>query len=204
MFTIRPSRQEMYADDPKLLWKYILRSLAIILALISASLIGWSLTHHVVFPTTTYAYDNSYYWPNDNDIFLLPWEFIPLGLSILWNTANILVLLIRNRPIHPGANVACDLLLWLGFIVTSTFAILDAETYFWWNPSDDVLYRKGIVIAVGAAFGLIVMLMHFALFISACRYTHSRRVGAKATALAERMYSEKIGRDGEAADGELR
>lgn len=202
MFTIRPSRQEMYADDPNFLWKYILRSLAIILALISAGLIGWSLTHPVIFPSTTYAYNDYYYyyyWPYDNDIIFLPWEFIPLGLSILWNTANILVLLLRNRPIHPGANVACDLLLWLGFIVTGTFVTLGADTYFGWNSSNDALYRKGVVIAVGAALGLVVLLMHFALFISACRYTNARRVGAKATVLAERMYNEKVSRDGDAA-----
>lgn len=252
MFTIRPSRQEMYADDPKFLWKYILRSLAIILAIISLGLIGWSLAHQVVFPNNIYAnFDYAYDdWPYDSDFLSLPWEFITLGLSIIWNVANILVLLIRNKPIHPGANVACDLLLWLGLTVTGTFATLGAETYFWWYPADyanynqpsidtgsydssspyyifpngttgttspssnpcsgsgftsctaqnaynSALKRKGVTIAVGAAIGFVVLLMHFALFISACRYTNARRVTLTATVLAERMYNEKVNADAE-------
>ncbi|KAF6220593.1 hypothetical protein HO133_003026 [Letharia lupina] len=246
MITIRPSRQEMYADDPKFLWKYILRSFAIILAIISIGLIGWSLAHQVVFPNNIYDnYDYAYYdWPYNSDIWFLPWEFISLGLSIIWNVANILVLLIRNRPIHPGANVACDLLLWLGLIVTGTFATVGAGNYFWWYPNDydnynqggpvtesddnsssyfifpnstvsnatsttsdlcesftscaaqksynDAVNRKGTVIAVGAALSFVVLLLHFALFVSACRYTNARLVNAQATVIADRMYNEKV------------
>lgn len=248
MFTFRPSRQQMSADDPKFLWKYILRSLVIILAIISIGLIGWSLAHQVVFPDNIYDnFDYAYYdWPYDNDVWFLPWELITLGLSIIWNVANILVLLIRNKPVHPGANVACDLLLWLGLAVTGAFATVGAENYFWWDPVDydnyndgSVVYEngtayfvspngtlsnttspslnpcegfstcaaqqasynavnhKGIVIAVGAAISFIVLLMHFALFVSACRYTNARRVNGKASAIAERMYGEKVNADAE-------
>ncbi|KAL9072403.1 MAG: hypothetical protein Q9161_003573 [Pseudevernia consocians] len=237
MLAIRPSRQEMYAEDPKFLWKYSLRALAIVLAIVSIGLIGWALAHQVIFPNNIYDnYDYAYYdWPYNNDIWFLPWEFITLGLSVIWNVANILVLLLRNRPIHPGANVACDLLLWLGLIVTGIFATVGAETYFWWYPNDyasdqddspayltlpngtvigttsdpcqgftscaaqqsynGAVNRKGVIIAVGAALGFIVLLMHFALFISACRYTNARRVNTKAAVIAERMYHEKVSRD---------
>lgn len=252
MFTVRPSRQDIYAEDPKFLWKYVLRSLAIILAIISIGLIGWSLAHQVVSPNNNiydnyaYAYAYAYYdWSYSNDIWFLPWEFITLGLSITWNLANILVLLIRNRPIHPGANVACDLLLWLGLIVTGTFATVGAEDYFWWHTNEyenegnlatesygngssyfifpngtvsntstpssslcegftscaaqdsynSAVNRKGVIIAVGAAMSFIVLLMHFALFVSACRYTSARRLNTKATMIAERMYNEKVSRE---------
>lgn len=243
MFTIRPSRQEMYSQDPKFLWKYILRSLAIVLAIISIGLIGWSITHQVFVDNIYDIDDYGYYHWFYTDIWFLPWEFITLGLSIIWNFINILVLLIRNRPIHPGANVACDLLLWLGLIATGTLATAGAERYFWFYPDDyDILYedsltqtyangstysilpdgavgnptstfsptstlcegftscatrpshinRKGVIILVGAVISFIVLLMHFALFISACRYTNARRVNAKVAVMAERIASEKV------------
>lgn len=247
MFTLHPSRQEMYANDPKFLWKPTLRSLAIILSLTSIGLIGWSLTHQTI-PYSNNPYNNATEvaiisdWSYDSEIWFLAWEFLTLGLSILWNVANILVLLLRNRPIHPGANVACDLLLWLGLIVTGIFATAAASQDFWWSPDssydnndddDDPSYyisangtvggynynynynttftppcadclaqqhsyisalnHKGVVIAVGAALGFVVLLMHFALFVSACRFTNARRVNAKAaTIVAERMYGEKV------------
>ena len=239
MFTIRPSRQEIYSQDPKFLWKYILRSLAIVLAIISIGLIGWSITHQVFVDDIYDTYDYGYYYWSYNDIWVLPWEFITLGLSIIWNITNILVLLIRNSPIHPGANVACDLLLWLGFIATGTLATADAERYFWFYPGDYDMFtedtltqtyangstysilpdgalgnptststlceaftscaaqqsyinRKGIITLVGAVISFIVLLMHFALFISACRYTNARRVNAKAAVIAERIANEKV------------
>lgn len=249
MFTIRPSRQEIYVEDPKFLWKYSVRALAIILAVISTGLIGWSLAHEVVLPTNMddrYEYaDNEWFY--SPDILFLLWELIALGLSIIWNIANILVLLSRNRPIHPGANVACDLLLWLGFIVTGAIATVRAENYLWWYPNDydgfnvanpvsessnsgssdsispdgtlsnitsptynpcegftscaaqgsyySAVHRKGVIIAVGAAISFIVLLVHFALFISACRYTNARRVNVLATVIAEKMNNENVSRD---------
>lgn len=197
---MRPSRQQMYADDPTFLWKYILRSLGIVLAITSIALIGWSLAHQSPLTNTAYdAFDYAYYdaWPYSEDVSFLPWEFITLGLSALWNAANILVLLRRNGPINPAVNVTCDLLLWLGLGVTGAFAAVRADTYLEWYPGDDGDGgRKGTVIAVGAALGFLVLLAHFALFVSACRYTNARRVDAVAAVVAERMRGEMLGGDG--------
>ena len=244
MFTIRPSRQDMYANDPKFLWKYILRSLAIVLAIISIGLIGWSVAHQddiliEIYDIYYYEYYGYYYW--SYSISLLPWEFITLGLSVIWNVTNILVLLVRNKPIHPGANVACDLLLWLGLIVTGAFATAGAVPYFSWyrrdydsfnedtlsrryanGPTYDILpsgtlsnttassysisssstlcvgftdcaswRREGVITAVGAVISFIVLLMHFALFISACRYTNARRVSANVALIAGERTCDK-------------
>lgn len=41
--------------------------------------------------------------------------FIPFGVSFIWNLANIIRRMTAYTPIHPGANVAIDLLLWLAF-----------------------------------------------------------------------------------------
>lgn len=47
-----------------------------------------------------------------------------LILSIMWNLANITTRMCRARPIHPGANVACDLLLWLFLVIVVIFMYL--------------------------------------------------------------------------------
>ncbi|KAM0797285.1 hypothetical protein BDR22DRAFT_975417 [Usnea florida] len=205
------TRQQIHANDPTFLWKYILRALAIVLALTSTGLIGWSLAHPTLFPTPTFDSYLFNAWPYYGDDYYMPWEFITLGLSILWNVANIVVVLYRQRPVHPGANVACDLLLWLGFIVTGTLATQGAEIFLWYYPSgdefdtdDNVSNAKGIIMAVGAALSFVVMVMHFALFISACRYTSARRLNDSATLIAERMKNEKLSRDGVAAAGRER
>ena len=85
-------------------------------------------SHHHPNPSDEKTLDSTYYSSSSSYI-LLPWQFIALGLSILWNTANITTLIARNRAIHPGANVACDLLLWLALLVTGFFATIGATNY---------------------------------------------------------------------------
>ena len=46
---------------------------------------------------------------------------IPLGLSFIWNIANIARRLSAHTPIHPGANVGLDLFIVLAFLVTLGF-----------------------------------------------------------------------------------
>ena len=48
----------------------------------------------------------------------------------------------RNRPIHPGANVACDLLLWLTLFVTGFFATLGATNDLYYDAYDDYGYSS--------------------------------------------------------------
>lgn len=138
----RPSRSAMYSDDATFLWKPILRFLAILLAIVAIGTTAWAMISHIQGPNTytdtqvgdTDDYDTDYF---SGDYYLLPWQFITLGLSILWNIANIATLLVRNRAIHPGANVACDLLLWLGLLITSGFAALGATTRLSYTSSDE-------------------------------------------------------------------
>lgn len=54
--------------------------------------------------------------------------------------ANVIILLARNRPIHPGANVGCDIVLWIMLIITTTFLIfaaVDAASYWDYSFYDD-------------------------------------------------------------------
>ena len=49
--------------------------------------------------------------------YVLAWSYIPLGVSFIWCLANIIVRLRRPRPMHPGANVAMDLLMFVQYAV---------------------------------------------------------------------------------------
>ena len=170
----RPSRTALYANDPTFLWKAILRAFSILIALIGIATFAWAydkFVHDLNFDGTYSTY-NSY---DDNfdeagtDFLYLPWSFITLGLSILWNVINLAVLLSRNKPIRPGANVACDLLLWLFLITTGIFATFGATNflYFYYYQDErsapqhkeyeNALHHKGTVIAVGATMSFVVL-----------------------------------------------
>ena len=154
-------------DDPTYLWKVILRILSILFALTAIGLMAWALTHD----TKTFNY---YQYEYSSDRYLLPWILLPLGPSVVWNTANVATLLFKNRPIHPGANVALDLILWLAFLVTATFATIGGALYvdnFYYisgytcdesplnlnctNPAD--LQKTGVIIEVSASLAFLVM-----------------------------------------------
>ncbi len=145
----RPSRSAMYADDATFIWKPILRLLAILLAIIGIGTTAWAIISHVHGPDadslSSDDYTDDYYYTGFG---FLPWQFIPLGLSILWNVANIVTLLVRNRAIHPGANVACDLLLWLGLLFTGGIASFGASNYLYFYAYDDDYGYYG-----GSAYG---------------------------------------------------
>ncbi|MCJ1392918.1 hypothetical protein MMC18_005790 [Xylographa bjoerkii] len=57
---------------------------------------------------------------------LLVWALVPLGLSVLWNAANVIVRLCRASPIHPGANVGVDLIILLALLVLGAPSIVGA------------------------------------------------------------------------------
>ena len=218
----RPSRTALYANDPTFLWKIILRAFSILIALIGIAAIGWAYSTFIRTPDSNGNSPLDDYYDDvdesSEDFLALPWSFITLGLSVLWNVTNIAVLLLRNKPILPGANVACDLLLWPLLIATGVIASFDASNYqnFYDYGSDikvnDAMQHKGIVIAVGVAMSFLVSyisqkpsplatelanplchsLFHFALFISACRYEHARRRGAGTTAEASKIAQQII------------
>ena len=140
----RPSRSAMYADDGTFLWKAILRFLAILLALVGIGTTAWAMVSHIRGPSSN---DNDSYSYGDDDSYLsygfLPWQYITLGASVLWNVANISTLVARNRFIHPGANVACDLLLWLGLLITGGIATFGSTNYLYYSAYDGDSYYEG-------------------------------------------------------------
>ncbi|MCJ1313542.1 hypothetical protein MMC25_007221 [Agyrium rufum] len=70
------------------------------------------------------------------DPFFLFWDFITLGLSFIWCLANVVTRLVRRRPVHPGANVGCDLILWMALIVTGIAAIVPVLDALSWSNNN--------------------------------------------------------------------
>ena len=134
----RPSRTAIRDHDPTFLWKILVRILAILFAVVAIGTIAWAIT---AIPYNSqpisdiqeeeyYASPGSFYY---GYTMLLPWILIALSLSVIWNIVNIIVLLVRNRWIHPGANVGCDLVLWLGLGVTAGIASVGAVSYLYYD-----------------------------------------------------------------------
>lgn len=127
----RPTHRTLHEHDPTYIWKLLLRAFALPFALIAIGTTAWALAYQPT-PSLTSPQPNYLIYTN----FLFAWILIAVPLSLLWNLANILTLLIRHAWIHPGANVACDLLLWLGLLVTGIFATIGALNLFpEYNPA---------------------------------------------------------------------
>lgn len=217
------SLTRLSTHDRTWIWKALLRLLGLILCSAGIALTGWAVS--TLLNHNTYILSSSYYYYySDFDYGEVPWNLISFSLSFLWNLTNLSVLLARSRWIHPGANVGCDLFLWLAFIVTALFSTggavselsnsfssedasssssyySDGETYYYYPngtsyavtpahpappcPGFDscaqqahlhsLLHTWGVVVAVASALAWAMVLVHFALFVSACRYTHVRR-----------------------------
>ena len=170
------SHRTLHANDPTYLWNAIFRFLAILLSIIGIAATAWALTHQIHpssdndnnnnnISNTSYYDDYDYYSDGDDyygdNFYELPWTFISLGFSTIWNITNLAVLFSRNKAIHPGANVGCDLVIWLALIVTGTFAAFGASDYFYYDSygsrGDPALRHKGIIIAVGVAMSFVVL-----------------------------------------------
>lgn len=143
------------AHDPTYLWKIILRSLSILLSLISIIIFAWAMAYNPDLPEGHSSY-SSYITIG------LCWSFITLGISILWSCANIIVVLVRKgRYIHPVANVVVDLLLWLALIWTNLLAfaiggelVLRAQRT---DASLSLANRKGSAIVWGSVLAGVVL-----------------------------------------------
>jgi hypothetical protein len=96
------------------MWKMGLRAFLMVAGIIGVGCMGWA--------RATAPYGPYSYGPSST----LNFPLVTYSVSIVWCAIWILVLLLRrpNRPVHPGLAVAVDLIIWLGFIVTTLFAAL--------------------------------------------------------------------------------
>ncbi|KAF2278340.1 uncharacterized protein EI97DRAFT_431582 [Westerdykella ornata] len=100
-------------------WKLGLRALAVLLAVIGIGCMAWVFATRPRYDLDRpmIGYDDSYG----------VWTLVTFTVSAVWCTTCILVLLLRrpNKPVHPGAAVGIDLVLWLSYIPTAMLALYD-------------------------------------------------------------------------------
>ncbi|KAJ4354880.1 Suppressor protein stp22 of temperature-sensitive alpha-factor receptor and arginine permease [Ascochyta clinopodiicola] len=119
------------------LWKF---KLALTVILICADIIGigciaWAVSTANEFRSGyDYGYDST--WS-------LPWGLITLSISFVWCILCVALFLIRKRPVHPGARVAMDLLLWLGFLTTALFTMIALVDLLQWGEYGTLGYSSG-------------------------------------------------------------
>ncbi|MCJ1471057.1 hypothetical protein MMC07_009705 [Pseudocyphellaria aurata] len=163
-----PSRKARYVYDRHWGWKFIVRLLGIVLAAAVIGCVAWAAT--------------SSRGVEDRDRYGFYGGLICLSLSILWNTFNVVVLVSRSRPVAPDANVGCDLLLWLLLLGTGILYALSARDNLPHDGEKGYFVGhlwQGIVKVAGSLFAFVVVIIHFALFASACRYVHGQRRRAR-------------------------
>ncbi|KAF2866018.1 hypothetical protein BDV95DRAFT_245311 [Massariosphaeria phaeospora] len=114
----RTLREKLRAGDSHWQWKIGLRLILVLLAIIGIGCAAWTLA--------TFGPGKNPYEYELNDSWAMPWTLITFGTSVVWSVACILVFFLRraNAPVHPGAQVGMDLVLWLAFIPTGLFAVV--------------------------------------------------------------------------------
>jgi hypothetical protein len=106
-------RAALKANDRHYMWKLGFRTLLLAVNIALVGMIAW-----VVAAGTANEYYDYYY-----DIDLVVWDFIPVGVSIIFCSIVLIYQLLRKRPVHPGWDVGVDLLLWMAFGVLAGFTI---------------------------------------------------------------------------------
>ncbi|KAH7091948.1 hypothetical protein FB567DRAFT_227073 [Paraphoma chrysanthemicola] len=120
--------QKLNAADRYWKFKGVFQLIAIITGFIGIGTMGWLLSTSAK-NGYTYGYDAFWsLWPS----------LLTFTVSIVWCLACILVLVLRKRPVHPGLRVAMDLLLWLGFIFTTMFAMVSLLDLISWGEYGDL------------------------------------------------------------------
>lgn len=119
--------------------KQALRAFTILLALVGLGLhIGVLFQHPRRYNgSSVYSY-SSYLWVS-------PEGYTFLGISLIWNIAELITFCVNKRGIHPGAHVALDLNLWMGFLAAGIVQLIIDS----WNP-------------VAAAAGSVKMILAYA------------------------------------------
>ncbi|KAI9824542.1 MAG: hypothetical protein M1826_007332 [Phylliscum demangeonii] len=160
-------RRQLQERDRRWHVKFYLRVFSTVLSVLAIVCFGSAVDWYTRNPQT---------WP-DTDwrpyLEFLVWPLIPCVWSIIWNGVNLGVNVFKHRPLNPGSNVGIDLITWLTFAGTDTLAILGTDAFIarvlehpYRGPRTRV--RIGIVL-VGILF-----VVHFILFIFACRDAYIR------------------------------
>lgn len=129
-------RDELRAADPTWAWKLALRLVSILVCLIGIGCVGWITAR---FTNNMYEADLSFYL---DDGWTMPYTLSTFVVALLWSFVCVVVFFARkpNAPVHPGAQVGVDLILWLGFIGTGILAIVGTSSVAYWGSNDMLGY----------------------------------------------------------------
>lgn len=116
------------AGDRRWRFKFALRTVCILVSLIGIGTTAWFIS--TANAPNSFGYNmaiGTEVWPS----------LVTFVASVLWCAIVMLVFFARKRPMHPGACVSLDLIIWLAYIATALFAtlaVIDIQT---WNPNWD-------------------------------------------------------------------
>lgn len=156
-------RDRLSAKDRYWRGRLALRSLSTALCL--ATIIAFSLSLHL------YTKKPAYYHVDRGDSI----DFMPLAAvcwCLLWNAANIIYSLSKARPMHPGWNVAVELVSWLALVILAAFAHVAGRVFVVYEPAEAPYIRLE---ATGFVLTYLLSGLHLALFAYACREEDQRR-----------------------------
>lgn len=149
--------------DGRWLWKFALRSIAIIFSIVTISLAG-SAYRRLKYGENGYGFA----------FMRLAWLFIPvvasllrglaccetiltkniiqLSFSLFWNFTSLAVTIVRGNWIHPGVDVGCDLVLFILLGSTSGISlgrIIDKYSQWYWTggyyPPSYTVFPNGTI-----------------------------------------------------------
>ncbi|KAM0806533.1 hypothetical protein AB5N19_06869 [Seiridium cardinale] len=119
--------------------------------------------------------------PDVNQSYQIIWVAPQAGIALIWSIAELITICARRgRGIHPGAQVALHLLLWLGFLVAvglTSWLVAFAQECDYYCREYYYDYNGGQYfssIQAELAFLALLALVHFILFVRACVETNQR------------------------------
>ncbi|KAF7538786.1 hypothetical protein G7054_g2653 [Neopestalotiopsis clavispora] len=138
--------------------------------------------------------------PNLYQSYQIIWVAPQAGIALCWDIAELIAICVRrgHHGIHPGAHVALHLLLWLGFLVAAGLTgwlVAYASEYdssyqrYYYN-----YYSRQYLPIMQAelAFLVLLVLVHFVLFVRACVETHQRNRLALSVMPQQMYYTQPI------------
>jgi len=168
-----------------------------------------------------FGWSNRFLWYGDETVFDIL-GMTPLAWSILVCMLNILFFFFGAYPLHPGINVAFDLIAWMVLVIAGVMDIIDVVWDVSYNqsqcdpafiPGSGYYNENGIGYSgygfssqasclafqnrtrrfeiAGVVFLFLCAILHFALWVQACRRTHTRRLMGKMTLKEARAIIER-------------
>jgi hypothetical protein len=136
------------------------------------------------------------------------------AVSTIWSFAEGICIITRagRRGIHPGANVALDLVLWLGLIVGTVLlwllGVATPVTFGYYNYADsynqdryDTLTEMARLARLGQALlglGSTLTILHFTTFVIACVETSNRNRAERVVFVTQYAQGPQYGYNGQA------